>query len=348
MLKTYVDMLIRNLQKDAQEGKATDIVREYNFTTFDIIGDFAFGEPFHMLETRSQHPFIKLLFMGTRLLTKITAVANSLNLLGLVKILTAVGENFAPFNPMEWVHEKVASRIASGEQTRPDLFTNILRAKKEYGDLMPTEEIDSVAATLLAAGSETTATLLSGLTNYLLTHRDWLRKLTAEIRNEFNSVDDITIMRLARLPILQACVEEALRCYPPVPVVMARITPPGGTMICGHFIPEQTIVGVAFYASQNVKTNFARPLEFHPERFMPDAPKEFANDHRGSLMPFSAGPRNCVGKNLAIAEIKLILGRVLYQFDMRHAEPEKTWRTQNVWTLWDKPPLWVTLSDRLD
>jgi cytochrome P450 len=346
MLKTYVDMLIRNLQDDARQKKVTNMVQEYNFTTFDIIGDFAFGEPFHMLKTRKDHPFIGILFGGTRILTKITAVANSFQLHEIVKSLTTYGEKFSKFKPMEWIHEKVGARISAGELQRPDLFTNILRAKKEYGDQMPTEEIDAVAAVLLGAGSETTATLLSGLTNFLLINPEWMGKLKAEIRNGFERAEDVSLLRLNRLPILQAVVEESLRLYPPVPVVMARISPPGGTIVCGHFIPENMIVGVPFYASHVSSKNFYHPLEFRPERWLKDAPPEFMMDKKASLQPFSAGPRNCVGRNLAIAEIKMIVARVLYQFELEAAGPEKVWSKQKVYTLWEKSPLFVRLTDR--
>jgi cytochrome P450 len=347
MLKSYVDNLIRNLQVDARDKKVTNMVQEYNFTTFDIIGDFAFGESFHMLETRRTHPLIKLLFSGTRLLTKFTALANSLELHELVKMLVTYGGQFSDFKPMEWIHEKVGSRISSGEFHRPDLFTNILRAKAEYGDQMPREEIDAIAAVLLGAGSETTATLLSGLTNFLLLNPRWMERLKAEIREAFDTVEDVTIARINKLPCLQAIVEESLRLYPPVPVVMARITPPGGTMICGHFIPEKMIVGIPFYASHSSTMNFSRPLEFHPERWLPDPPPEFKNDSKGSLQPFSAGPRNCIGKNLAYAEMKMMVTRVLFQFDMEQAEPKKIWQDQRAFTIWEKSPLMVRLTDRL-
>lgn len=102
---------------------------------------------------------------------------------------------------------------------------------------MSREEIVSTAEILLIAGSETTATLLCGATFYLLKNPDSLQKLTDEVRNEFSSAADMTIRSLARLPYLQACLDEALRLYPPVPGTLPRRVILQGDVVNGQFIP---------------------------------------------------------------------------------------------------------------
>lgn len=95
--------------------------------------------------------------------------------------------------------------------------------------------------------------------------------------------------------------------------------------------------------------NFHRPTEFIPERALPNPPPEFANDCRGVLQPFSTGPRNCIGRNLAYNEMRLILARVLWNFDMDLCEESKDWlKTQKIWGLWQKGPMWIRLSKRRD
>ena len=102
---------------------------------------------------------------------------------------------------------------------------------------MSREEIGALSETLLIAGSETTATLLCGVTFYLLTNPDSLQKLTDEIRNSFSSAADITLRSLTKLPYLQACLDEALRLYPPVPSTLPRLVRPEGDVVNGKFIP---------------------------------------------------------------------------------------------------------------
>lgn len=91
---------------------------------------------------------------------------------------------------------------------------------------------------LIIGGSETTATLLSGVTYYLLCNPSTLAKLTTEIRNAFQREDEITITSVGQLPYLLACLDEGLRVYPPVPIGLPRVVPKGGATIAGRFVPE--------------------------------------------------------------------------------------------------------------
>jgi cytochrome P450 len=102
---------------------------------------------------------------------------------------------------------------------------------------MSQAEIERNANVLVIAGSETTATLLSGLTYYLAQdHRVW-SKLAAEIRSQFHTEEELTFKATTNLPYLNAVLEEGLRLYPPVPLRLPRVTGPQGHMIDGYKIP---------------------------------------------------------------------------------------------------------------
>jgi cytochrome P450 len=103
---------------------------------------------------------------------------------------------------------------------------------------MSRREIMKTSSTLIIAGSETTATLLSGATFHLLKSPSALEKLTEEIRTTFPDAAELTFATLAHLPYLNACLQEALRIYPPVAGTLARRTQAGGAIINGQFIPE--------------------------------------------------------------------------------------------------------------
>ena len=91
---------------------------------------------------------------------------------------------------------------------------------------------------LLIAGSETTATLLSGCIFLLTTNPDKLNKVVAEVREAFKSEEEITILSIQNLPYMLACLNESLRRYPPVAVGLPRVTPKGGSYVDGKFVPE--------------------------------------------------------------------------------------------------------------
>lgn len=97
------------------------------------------------------------------------------------------------------------------------------------------------AATLIVAGSETTATLLSGVTYLLLRNPDAMKKATEEVRAAFGSEEDITLTSVSKLTYMLACLNEALRCYPPVAFGMPRIVPKGrgGVTITGQVVPDK-------------------------------------------------------------------------------------------------------------
>jgi cytochrome P450 len=88
------------------------------------------------------------------------------------------------------------------------------------------------------AGSETTATLLCGLTNHLLRNPDILARVQKEVRGAVTKQEDLVIANLINLPYMNACIEEGLRIFPPVPVGLLRVVPQGGSDIDGHMIPE--------------------------------------------------------------------------------------------------------------
>ncbi|KAK7752081.1 hypothetical protein SLS62_006047 [Diatrype stigma] len=250
--------------------------------------------------------------------------------------------------------EKTESRIQNGSAV-PDFMDKLIETyqsgKISFDQLMGNAEV------LLGAGSETTATLLSGLT-YLLTKNPEVReKLIREIRGTFQSPEEITITAVSQCKYLFACIEEALRLYPPSPQPHQRVVPRGGATVAGRFLPEGVVVSIPVYAASRSPRNWARPDEFVPERWMGEDEKGgdlasssssssslFRGDAREASQPFSYGPRNCLGKNLAYVEMKIIVARLVWHFDVEMEDSdEDDWFDQKVYTIWEKKPLWVKL-----
>lgn len=116
------------------------------------------------------------------------------------------------------------------------IASHILRHNDEKG--MSMEGIKATSDILIIAGSETTATLLSGATFCLLKNPSCLAKAIDEVRQAFVLTSDITFATVAaRLPYLNACLEETLRMYPPVPMILARQTEPEGDIVNGRLVP---------------------------------------------------------------------------------------------------------------
>ena len=179
---------------------------------------------------------------------------------------------------------------------RKDFMAYMLRHNDEKTG-MTQQEIYGNAAVLIVAGSETSATLLSGAVFHLLKYPATLQKLKHEIRSTFSTEDQISFATVgqSQLPYLHAVVEESLRIYPPVPGTLSRVTPPEGDIIAGHSVPGNVSVGIPHYAAYHSSTNFYLPDVFIPERWLGED-KRFENDNKAVLQPFSVGPRGCLGR----------------------------------------------------
>jgi cytochrome P450 len=190
----------------------------------------------------------------------------------------------------KFASERVNKRLAR-ETSKPDIWNLVLKRDEASG--LSLKEMHSNAGIFMLAGTETTATLLSGLTYYLLKNPDKLKKLCEEIRGSFSSDADLTLEKLAQLNYMHACIEEGLRMYPPVPNGGARLIPPGGAEVCGEQIPAGTSVYTTQFCVYRNPKNFRDPYEFIPERWISE---DYASDIKSALQPFSVGPRNCLGK----------------------------------------------------
>lgn len=154
---------------------------------------------------------------------------------GLFKDNTAVLRDRLEFFKM--IMSKVKGRLEQGE-SRPDFFSHIIK-NQAYGEkALSLQEMESNSVLFLVAGSETTATTLSGTTSLLLRNPEAYAKVVNEVRSRFKTDAEITIESVNKLPYMIACLQEGLRCYPPVPTGFPRIVPAGGDTISGFFVPE--------------------------------------------------------------------------------------------------------------
>ncbi|KAI1333564.1 cytochrome P450 ClCP1 [Xylariaceae sp. FL0016] len=345
IMGSYVDLLIQRMHENVAKGNSTLDMREWlNWTTFDVIGDLGFGSPFGCLETSAYHPWIRLITDSIKQGAFFQALAQ-VGLRRPVKWAAKYG-GMAESKHQAIVGEKVAQRMELGAE-RPDFIEGLIKKKEDLwsgqGHEAQFEMLKVNASLIIIAGSETTATLLSGATFLLTTHPNILRKAADEVRDTFRNEEEITLSSVNSLTYVLAVLNESLRHYPPVATGLPRVTPRGGGTIAGHFVPEGTVVAVWQWAINHDPTLWTEPEAFAPERWMGD--ERFKGDQLDAMQPFSVGPRNCIGRNLAYAEMRLILARILYNFDMTLAPSSRDWlSTQKAYVLWDKPELNVHLT----
>lgn len=101
------------------------------------------------------------------------------------------------------------------------------------------QQLEGNASIIIIAGSETTATLLSGATYLLLKNPAKMKELVNEVRTTFDKESDVNLTSVNKLTYMLACLDEALRLYPPVPTGLPRTVPEGGATVRGEFLPEK-------------------------------------------------------------------------------------------------------------
>ena len=243
----YVDNLIKRLhdQISGPNQGQVDVVKWYNWMSFDIIGDLSFGQSFGCLETQTYHPWVETIFGNLKGISFMGACNR-------FTILQYILPSLIPKSIKRMIDEHWAATTANVDRRlelgtdRPDFMSPIIKHNNDEKASLRHEEMMSNASLFVIAGSESVATNLSGTTYYLLQNSDAMRRITEEIDLAFTSEDQITPQSVANLPYLQACLSETNRIYPTALTGQAVRVPPAGDTICGQWVPGG--VSFLFYA----------------------------------------------------------------------------------------------------
>ena len=213
------------------------MVQWFNFTTFDIVGDLALGESFGNLNHGRYDGWISVIFAQF----KLAALAVSFRFFGLAEVLRAMLPKSAiekRRKHAETANGKIHRRIeqeSNIDQQRNDFMTYVRRYSDQKG--MSLLEIEATFRALVVAGSETTATALSGILGNLLQAPEAMAQLREEIRKSFSHESEVTADNVEGLPYLNGVIQEGLRLCPPVALGMPRLVPEGGSTVSGNMLP---------------------------------------------------------------------------------------------------------------
>ncbi|MDJ0994087.1 MAG: cytochrome P450 [Dinoroseobacter sp.] len=203
--------------------------------------------------------------------------------------------------------EARAAEIAAG--TAPDdLATKIMTTRDpETGEkFSPSEMVDQVAIFFLA-GHETSASALGWALWLLAAHPDIQDRVAAEVAQ----VDPLTMSfaELSKLPLTRNVFREALRLYPPVPMMVRQTA--RSRIWRGRRIPKAAQVVLSPWHLHRHERFWDSPDSFDPDRWSDPETRE---SQRTAYLPFSAGPRVCVGAGFAMAEGVLLLAALICNF----------------------------------
>lgn len=213
------------------------------------------------------------------------------------------------------VRDRLAARKAGG--ATDDLLDRLIAARDpETGRSMDDGQLVDNLITFYLAGHETTAKALTWSLYLLSRSTQWGARLQEEIARVTKG-DPVRAEHIEQLVLTQQVVKEAMRLYPPVPIMSRQAV--AETSLAGHTLPVGTSVMMSIYAIQRHAKRWARPHEFDPSRFAPEAEAKMP---RYQYMPFGAGPRICIGMSFAMLEATAILATLVRSAQLRFAAAE--------------------------
>ncbi|KAL9055496.1 MAG: hypothetical protein Q9162_003493 [Coniocarpon cinnabarinum] len=301
-----------------------DALHWFNYLAFDVIGDLAFGAPFGMLEKGADIAEIR------------AAPDQKPTFAPAVEVLNRRGEVSAAIGCMPWLRPwagylpdpffrkgvqaikdlagiaiaRVAHRLEDAEKgavERRDLLARLMEGKDENGGPMGRGELTGEALTQLIAGSDTTSNTMCALLYHVTRTAGVSEKLRAEIETVSNGEEILEYDKIKDLEYLDCVIKETLRIHSTSAIGLPRVVPPGhaGVEIHGHVFPAGTVLSVPSYSIHHSQEIWGPNADdFDPDRFNKE---RLTERQKHAFIPFSYGPRACVGQNVAVMELAIFV-----------------------------------------
>ena len=187
-----------------------------------------------------------------------------------------------------------------------DFLDILLTARDEDGCGLTDSEIRCEVDTFMFEGHDTTAHGLSWTLYCLAKYPEHQEKCREEINEVLGNRDYLEYEDLSKLKYTQWCIKESLRLYPPVYSLLRKLEE--DTNLAGYLIPKNTLLELRFLNIHRNPEFWKDPEVFDPLRFHPD---NIEHQHPYAYVPFSAGPRNCIGQNFAMNEERVVIASII-------------------------------------
>jgi cytochrome P450 len=287
----HVDVMIQKITD--MIGNPVDMVDIYNFTSYNIFSDLFFGHSLNLFEDKKYASWPRAFpsfARATVIVAELHQYAIARNLIKF--IIKRFARNHRDY--FIGIATELFDQRLAAKRDRPDFVGLALKGKDK--NKLSILDLREFSPFLAIAGGETTPTLLCSLTFLLIKHPEAMKSLTDEIRGAFKSEAEINMAGISKLEYLTACIQEALRIYPPIAAGMKRVVPNRGATIAGQWVPGGTLVTIVHHAIFNSSENFKNPGKFIPERHLPNSNLIYSTDKKSCLHPFSVGPQACIGQ----------------------------------------------------
>ncbi|KAI0502885.1 cytochrome P450 monooxygenase-like protein [Xylaria bambusicola] len=311
----YADQFVTQMQR--RVGQAVNVTDWLEWYAFDVMGDLAFGRSFKALEHGKSHIYIDTMHQTSAL---------PLGCLGtmpwVIQTMTAlIPQRLNPFMTLVRYSNECIEERKQRKPAEPDIMTPILAAGPFYED----PKADALlllgdARLIIIAGSDTSATTLIHSFYELARDANVVQKIRDELEQHgIRNDDSLSVTGIQHLEYLNAFINETLRMHPTNPGGLFRLTPPGGVELGGHYLPGGVKIVNPHYSVHRSPKAFVAPNEFIPERW---TTRSELIRNKKAFTPFSQGRFACIGRNLALNELRVVISKAVLEFDISFAPGE--------------------------
>ncbi|KAG5864736.1 hypothetical protein JTB14_027757 [Gonioctena quinquepunctata] len=345
------DVFIRNLEKEV--GKASfDVHPLVSLCTLDIICEAAMGSPLNAQEDGSSEYVRSVKTMCSIIIDRTFSILNerlypfTMNFFRekkAVKVLHAHTDAIIDRRIKEGPSGKLGNVCDEVGIKKKLAFLDMLLENRTHDDMpLSRADIREEVDTFMFEGHDTTSSAISFAIYCLANNPEVQKKAIEEQRRIFGKLEDArpTLTNLQEMKYLDLVIKETLRLYPSVPFIARKIPEDfewGGTI----YQKGLTVVLLPF-ASQRDPKYFPEPLKFIPERF-----ESTDGKNPYIYVPFSAGPRNCIGQKFAMLEMKSTISKVLRNFELFPATPAHPLRLASEVILVSKNGVCISMKKRI-
>ncbi|KAL8932159.1 MAG: hypothetical protein Q9211_006489 [Gyalolechia sp. 1 TL-2023] len=330
-------------QRYVDSHKTFDLGNWLQYFAFDVMGTLTFSKRYGFLEQGqdvngmletiwtfmvdaapfTQIPWLDELWRKNRVIAMLRGSTG-------VSILKVVGDFIGERQRMV---KDGGSRDHSVPLHHRDMLSRFLEIS-QTNDAVPSWAPTAWTFSNVIAGSDSTGVILKTTVFNLLAHPSTLQRLQEELANAEGTQHLTrpfpTWAEVCDLPYLDACINEGVRLHPPFCLPLERVVPEGGVTVCGHHFPEGTVIGMSPWVVNRHRPTFGEDVNsWRPERWLgQDAGhrKKLEN----SILTFGAGRRVCLGKHIALLEMKKLVSALVLNYEFHLLDPN-AFVVENCW-----------------
>ncbi|CZR60260.1 related to pisatin demethylase cytochrome P450 [Phialocephala subalpina] len=309
IIEEFTDTLLAGFE--ASKGNPIAINDLCIYYSWDVMSSVGFNSSTEFLTGKSVE-------FATKILNGVQDGFSAIEALLHVPWMLTVIESISFAGPMlefnTWAADQVEAR-RNMKTPRPDIMGHLLAETEDTA--AGNKLLNADSRVIIGAGRQALLIInLLAVTDQSV-HDSYQKKLREEIDISFQ---EKTYNCAKPEPLLDGIISEALRLFPPVTFGSQRVIPEPGMTIGDVDIPPDTVVSLAMYQIQRDLRNYVQPEAFIPERWTTQPSLILDKD---AFMPFSIGPYNCAGRSLAMMELRSVVARTVYRYDISLVEGDK-------------------------